>query len=85
MGSPVSLIVANLYMECFERKALVSAINPPGYGIGLWMTLGSFKNRPTNKHSWITSTALIQQSSLQWKALKAMGLSPSLTPWSHPW
>ena len=29
MGSPVSSIVANLYMECFERKALVSAINPP--------------------------------------------------------
>ena len=29
MGSPVSPIVANLYMECFERKALRSAINPP--------------------------------------------------------
>ena len=29
MGSPVSPIVANLYMECFERKALASAINPP--------------------------------------------------------
>ena len=29
MGSLVSLIVANLYMECFERKALASAINPP--------------------------------------------------------
>ena len=28
MGSPVSPIVANLYMECFERKALSSAINP---------------------------------------------------------
>ena len=29
MGSPVSPIVANLYMECFERKALSSVINPP--------------------------------------------------------
>ena len=29
MGSPVSPIVANLHMECFERKALSSAINPP--------------------------------------------------------
>ena len=29
MGSPVSPIVANLYMEYFERKALASAINPP--------------------------------------------------------
>ena len=29
MGSPVSPIVANLYMECFGRKALSSAINLP--------------------------------------------------------
>ena len=28
MGSPVSPIVANLYMECFERTALSSVINP---------------------------------------------------------
>ena len=30
MGSPVSPIVTNLHMECFERKALSSAINPQG-------------------------------------------------------
>ena len=30
MGSPVSPIVVNLYMESFERKAIRSAINPPG-------------------------------------------------------
>ena len=30
MGSPVSPIVANLYMESFKRKALGSAFNPPG-------------------------------------------------------
>ena len=29
MRSPVSPIVANLYMEYFEGKALASAINPP--------------------------------------------------------
>ena len=29
MGSPVSPIVANLYMEHFEGKALASAANPP--------------------------------------------------------
>ena len=29
MGSPVSPTVTNLYMECFEKKALASAINPP--------------------------------------------------------
>ena len=83
MGSLVSPIVANLYMEYFERKALASAINPPGYDTGLWMTHGSSNNRPINRHSWITSTALIQQSSLQWKILRVIGLSPSLIPWSH--
>ena len=29
MGSPVRLIVANLYMESFEHRALTSAMNPP--------------------------------------------------------
>ena len=48
MGSLVSPIVANLYMESFERKALSSAINPPGYGTGLGVTHGSSKNRLTN-------------------------------------
>ena len=84
MGSPVSPIVANLYMECFERKALRSATNPPGHGIGLWMTHGSSKNRHTNKHSWTTSMAWIQQSSLQWKGIKKMGLSHSLIPLLYP-
>ena len=54
MGSQVSPIVANLHMEYFEEKALKSAVNPPGYGIGLWMTHGSFKNNPVNKNSWNT-------------------------------
>ena len=29
MGSPVSPIVANLYMECFEQKDLSTATHPP--------------------------------------------------------
>ena len=29
MGSPLHPIVANLYMEHFERKSLMSAVNPP--------------------------------------------------------
>ena len=45
MGSPVSPIVANLFMEDFERKAPTSAIYPPGLGIGLWMIHGSFKKQ----------------------------------------
>ena len=31
MGSSVNPIVANLYMECFERKSLSSANNPPAW------------------------------------------------------
>ena len=44
MGSPISPIIVNLYMEHFERKAL-----RPGYGIGLWMTHELFNNRPINR------------------------------------
>ena len=43
MGSSVSPILANLYMESFERKAISSAVNPPGHYTGLWMTHGSPK------------------------------------------
>ncbi|XP_072021594.1 uncharacterized protein [Amphiura filiformis] len=31
MGSPVSPIIANLFMEAFEEKALSSFSNPPQY------------------------------------------------------
>ena len=57
MGSPVSPIVANLYMEYFEGKALRSAANPPQFVTGLWMTHGLSNNSPVNRHFWITSTA----------------------------
>ena len=35
MGSPVSPIVANLYMEYLEQNAVSTAPNPPGSGTGL--------------------------------------------------
>ena len=38
MGSPVSPIVANLYMEYLEQKAISTAPHPLGFGTGLWMT-----------------------------------------------
>ena len=53
MGSPVSPIVANLYMEHSEGKALRSASHPLGFGIGLWMTLGSSSNRLASNFFWI--------------------------------
>ena len=57
MGSPVSPIVSNLYMEQFEGEALRSASHPQGFGTGLWMTHGSSNNRPRSNFSWIISTA----------------------------
>ena len=65
IGSLVSPIVANLYMEHNEREALQSASNPPGSGSGMWMTLGSFNKGSINKNFWSISIVLIQQLSLQ--------------------
>ena len=58
MGSPVSLIVANLYMEFLEQKALRTAPPPPGSGTGMWMTPLSSTRKSMNKASFITSTVL---------------------------
>ena len=54
MGSPVSPIVANLYMEYLEQKALSTAPNPLGSGTCLWMTPLSSTRKPTNKASFNT-------------------------------
>ena len=35
VGSLVSPIVTNLYMQHFEREAIQSASNPPGFGLGI--------------------------------------------------
>ena len=62
MGSPVSPIVANLYVEYLEQKALGTAPNPPpGSGAGLLMTLLSSTRKSTNKASFSTSTVLTLQ------------------------
>ena len=54
MGSPVSPIVANLYMEYIEQKTLSTAPQPPGPGAGLWMTPLSSTRKSTNKTSFNT-------------------------------
>jgi hypothetical protein len=38
MGSPVSAIVANLYMEFFEELASGQLPRGQGFGSGMWMT-----------------------------------------------
>ena len=35
MGSPSSPIIANLYMEAFEKQAINTPLHPPGFGEGL--------------------------------------------------
>ena len=54
MGSLVSPIVANLYMEYLEQKALGTAPNPLGSGTGLWMTPLSSTRKSTYKASFNT-------------------------------
>ena len=61
MGSPVSPIMANLFMEYLEQKALNTAPNPLGSGTGLWMTPLSSTRKPTNKASFNISTVLTLQ------------------------
>ena len=79
MGSPVNPIVANLYMEYFEQKALSTTSHPPGYGTGMWMTPLSSKGKKINKTSYNTSTVLTQPYNLQWKTTRRMLPSPSWT------
>ena len=80
MGCPVNPIVANLYMEYFEQKALSIATHPPGSGTGLWMTPLSSKRKSTNRTSYNTSILLTLPLHLQWKTTRRMGPSPSWTP-----
>ena len=58
MGSPVSPIVANLYMEYLGQKALSTAPTSIGFGAGMWMTPLSFTRRSTNKASFNTLIVL---------------------------
>ena len=83
MGSPVSPIIANLYMEYLEQKAPSTAPHPLGFGTGLWMTPLSSTRRSTNKTSFNTLTVLTLPSGLQWRTTRRMGPSPSWTPLSN--
>ena len=59
MGSPVSPIVVNLYMEFLEQRALSTVHHHPDSCAGMWTTPLSSKRKPTNKASFNTSTVLI--------------------------
>ena len=38
MGSPISPLVANLFMEDFKARALSTSSIPPGSGLDMWTT-----------------------------------------------
>ena len=65
IGSPVSSIVSDLYMDYFEQKALSTAPHPSGFGRSMWMTNFSSKRKSTNRIFYNTLTALTLPSSLQ--------------------
>ena len=52
MGSPISPIVANLYMEQFENQAINTAPQPPFSGEDLWMTPSPSFSHPRRQVSW---------------------------------
>ena len=56
MGSPLSPIIANLYMEAFEEKAINTSPTPLVCGEDLLMTLLSSSRKPRKKVSSAIST-----------------------------
>ena len=56
MGSPLSPIVANIFMESFEQQALDTAPHPLVSGKDMLMTPLSFKKNNTRKNSFNIST-----------------------------
>ena len=83
MGSPVSAIIANIYMEYLEQKALSTAPHPLGSGRDLWITHLSSTRRSINRTSYNTLIALTLPSGSQWRTTKRMVPSPSWTPLSN--
>ena len=80
MGSPVSPIVANLYMKYFEQKALSTATHSKVLVQVMWMTSLLSKRKSTSRTSYNTSIVLILALSLQWRTTRRIGPSPSWTP-----
>ena len=56
MGSSISPIIANIYMEAFEQKAIATALHPLEYGEGMLMIPGLYNNKNINNSSSSTST-----------------------------
>ena len=66
MGSPISPLIANIFMEEFEVKALQSFPHPLPCGLDLLMTPLSSTRQNTARTYYNTSTARTHISSSQW-------------------
>ena len=83
MVSPVSPIVANLYMEHFEGEALRSDSHPPGYWYKFVDTTWVIQQQ-AHKHLILDHINSIDPSiSSQLKVIRRMGLSLFLIPRSN--
>ena len=76
MGSPVSPIVANIYMEAFENRAISMALHPPRLR-GMLMIPLCYNTIHTKKSSSITSTQWTLPSNSLLRKVKKMVLYPS--------
>ena len=74
MSSPISCIVANLFMKYFEQKVLSTAPTP-GFGRGMWMAPLSSRRKSTNSISYNMLTGLTLPFNLQWRTTGG---------WCHP-
>ena len=79
MGSPISPIVASIYMEYFELKAHSTPPQPPGFGEGMWMTHLSSRRKSTSRSSYNTLIVLTPPYNLQWRSTRRIVPSPSWT------
>ena len=66
MGSPISPLIANIFMEEFEVKALNSIPHPLPFGSGLLMTPLSSTRQNTVRTYFSTSTNRTHTYNLQW-------------------
>ena len=69
MGSPISPLVANLFMGNFEARAIGTDPNPSGSGLGTWITPLLSTRQNTHSNSLSTSIHLTPKYSLQQRPL----------------